>query len=341
MLPSKYSLKHNNYERYIWLCGIVIAVLMGCRNIYIGSGDTHNYYWKFVVAKSQLTFDDYADRMFLDEGFWMSERGFYWFVWQLAQIFDDGQILIFVTSVYITWTTCIFIRNNSEDIPLSLLIYVCLGLFTFNMNGMRQAMAMSTCLLAYEAAKKRKLIFFALLVILAMQFHKTAICFAPMYFVPKVKNTKNNIILFIIAGVIMLFFMDSIILTYNDLSGEDYATQAAVSGGGVFVVLLYLIGLGLTLLQPDNLKDKNMAIWFCGTAVGLMSYVARYFSNQMLERISYYYFYFVILLIPAAINRLSEKEIQLVKWLFIVFAIALFAYRVWNGGFRDFTLFFL
>ena len=340
LLPQQYGLQQKNHKMYLIVGGVLITLIMGLRSMHTGSGDTYVYAWRYKYYQGFDAFQEYYDLDLADNHILMSEAGFHWCVFIMGRIFDDPQVLIFTSSLFITYSVCRFIYKNSSDGFLSLLVYTCLGMFTFNMNGMRQALAMAVCLFAFERAKKQKLISFVIVVLIAMQFHKTAICFFPVFFLPKVKNTKGNILLYVGGIMVFLLALDSLILTYNDMSGKEYGTDSSIEGGGLFVVLLYLFGLILTLIQKNAIKDKKVAVPLLGTIAGLAAYVARYFSNQMMERISYYFFYFLILLIPEAILHLSERDRKIVRWLFIVFAFALFSYRIYNGSFRDFTLYF-
>ena len=339
--PPKYGLQQNNYKNYMILCGFLIAVLSAFRSPYVGSGDSYAYVSMYKRLQTYESFKEYYDIYMADYDFLSSEAGFYYFMWILGHVFKDGQMALISSSILITWATCRFIRRNSVDAPLSLTIYVCLTMFMFNMQGMRQAMAMSICLFAYEFAKNRKLIPFVLTVLLAMLFHKTAMCFLPVYFLPKLKNTIGNWIFYIFGLMLCLLFVDEIIAGYYEISGEDYSHGAAMSGGGLFVVLLYLGAIVLAIYKYKMLERTSVRTALLGSLVGLVAYIARYTNNQILERISYYYYYFLILLIPEVIQELEGEEHKFIKVFFVIGAVLLFAYRTWDGSFRYFTFFFL
>ena len=340
LLPDQYGLRQKNHKSYLILCCIIITLIAGLRSMYVGSSDTWTYAYRFNSMMKYDTFSQYYDANLADKSFLVSESGFYWFVWLLSRLTEDPQWLIFITSAFTTTAACLFIYRNSSDGFISLLIYVCLGLFTFNLNGMRQAMAMSVCLFAYEHAKKRNLIRFILLVLLAMQFHKTAICFFPIFILPMMNYSKSNIFMYICGMMLFLLLLDNIVLVYNDLSGETYDATDSSTGGGLFVVIIYLFALVISIIQPDAMKNRQASIACFAVVAGLAAYIARFFSNQMMERISYYYFYFVILLIPTSLKTLDTKESKVIRWMFIAFALALYAYRIYTGQFRSFKLCF-
>lgn len=339
--PRRIGLQQNNYRNYIWICGVLIAVLSAFRTPYTGTGDNYWYTMRYLYLQDYDSFADYYESYLSDYDFFSSEAGFYFTMWLFGRIFKDGQTVIIVSSLLITVATCFFIRRNSKDIPLSLTIYICLGLFTFNMNCMRQAMAMSICLFAYEFAKERKAIPFVLTVLLAMLFHKTAMCFLPMYFLPWMKNNLGSWLFFVVGLILCLLFVDRIIAGYYELSGEDYSDNSLATGGGLFVIMLYLGTIVLTLYRPRVLQRQSARTAMLATLTGFTAYISRFVGSGILERVSYYYFYFPILLIPEVFQELDEEEYKIIKIIFVVGAILLFIYRIWKGLFNNFTLFFL
>lgn len=340
MAPPKYGLQQNHYKNYMILCGFLIAALSALRTPYVGTADSYSYVTRYYKLQTYEQFGDYYDQYLGDKGLLFSEAGFHYCLWLLGRIFQNGQTALIASSLFITWATCRFISRNSVEPPLSLTIYVCLTLFTFNMNGMRQAVAMSICLFAYEHAKNKKLIPFVLTVLLAMLFHKSAMCFFVVYFFPRVKNTGIHWLAYIVALLVCLLSIDRIVAGYA-ISGKDYTETGSAEGGGLFVVLLYLGGIVLTLYKHKVLEKPAARTAFVGSLAGFAAYVSRYFGADILERISYYYYYFLLLLIPEVIQELEGEEHRFIRIFFAIGAVLLFAYRVWNSSFQSFTLFFL
>lgn len=339
--PPRYGLQRNNYRKYIWICGVLIMLLSALRSPYVGTVDNYRYTLLYERLQNYEFFRDYYDIHMSDYDFLSSEAGFYFTMWAFGHVFKDGQAAIIISSILITVATCFFIYRNSKDVPLSLTIYLCLGLFTFNLNGMRQAMAMSICLFAYEFAKNKKLIPFVLTVLLAMLYHKTAMCFFPMFFLPRLKNNLGSWLFYIFGLVVCLLFVDQIIAGYYEISGEDYSGVEASTGGGLFVVMLYLGTIVLTIYKPYVLQRTAARTAMLATLAGFTAYISRYVGSDILERVSYYYFYFPILLIPEVFQELDEDEYKVIKVFFLIGAVLLFGYRIWNGKFKNFTFYFL
>lgn len=340
MGSKEIGLQRDNYKPYLVITGIVVTLIMGLRHQYVGV-DTYGYIYRHEQLATMPSFKPYYDLRLADSDFLFSETGYYFSSWLFGRVFSDGHIWIFATSAFITFSTCRFIYRNSGDAPLAMSIYILLGLFTFNMSGLRQALAMSICLWAYEHAKRHRLIPFVLTVLLAMQFHKTAICYVPMYFLPWLKRGSTNLLIYFILLVICLISVDKLVETYNEFSGEEYLLQDEVEGGGLSVILIYLASITLVLIRHQCLDIPHVRMAFYGVMAGFTAYITRYFSNQILERISYYYFYFSILLLPSVFKLLPEKEQRWLRIAFSFLALYLFVHRVSNSIFEKYRFFFM
>lgn len=339
--PQKYGLQSKNYKGYLILAGVLIVLVTGLRSPYTGSPDSFRYALSFEDMAYVSDFREFYNERLSDKDFLVSETGFYFVNWILSRFATDGQTIVFATMAFCTFSVCYFIYKNSEDPVTSLLIYVTLGLLTFNMNGMRQALAMSVCLFGFEFAKKGKIIPFAIIILLAMQFHRTALCFAPVFVLPRMRNKPGDVLFYTFGLVFFMISMDWFIEAYSDLVDKEYGNDNVADGGGISVVLIYAVALLLPIFAKDALKEKPVMTAYYATFTGLACYLCRYFSNQMLERASYYYFYFLALLVPNLLRRLDKKERNAATAIFSVAAIVLFVYRCRNGSFSRFTFFFL
>lgn len=337
LTPPKYGLRQHKDKNYLIICGTLIALIMGFRSQYTGSADTFAYMTMYKGMRSYESFQSYYDLYLQEKDFLFSESGFYYASWLLGRVFRDERVIVVASAILITFSTCFFIYRNSSDAPLSLLMYVCLGLFTFNMNGMRQACAMSICLFAYELAKNRKFLFFLATVVLAMLFHKSAIFFLPVYFVFMIKDSWSNVVIFVVCVMVVILSFDKLLPWFNEATGKEYEYDGGTDTGGISVILIYLFSIGLSFLV-DPLKEKELRIPFLMTLTAFTMYMGRFMATEIMERSSYYYYYCTILLAPALINKLSDEERKIMKILLMVAALALFAYRLYVGHFRGFRL---
>lgn len=339
LVPAENKNKTNT-RAFMILCSVALIFIIGLRSRYTGSQDTYLYTTVFSGAQNYPNLIEYLTRADVFDGFFLlSEGGFHIYTWIAAQIFPEAQWFILLTAVVIVCCTASFISHNSEDPAMSWIVFICLGSMTFAMNGMRQALAMSICLISYRYAKEKKLFRFLLIVMLAMLFHKSAMIFVLIYLLRNLRlNWKSMTFLGAIVAV-LLVFANRFAFLYDSMTGEDYATGESFESGGVIVVLIYLIAIVGLLIFSKRLKEPQGFFPFALIVIGVSLYLARFLSTQIYERISYYFAYFLMLGFPLLFADMKPELRKPVRFCFMIACIALFAYRIGTGAFADFEMF--
>ncbi len=322
------DLNENKRNRKIFLkiTGIVLLLMTALRSKHLGSTDTqvyYNYFEKAINAKSWSNFIDPESS---------TEMGFQIFNFILSRVFKDPQWIIVISSLIIISCTLYSIHKNSKDIALSVVMYITLGLWQFQIQGMRQALAISILLLAYECLKNRKYIGFALLVALATTFHVTAFVFAILLIIPFLKNIIYTIIASILFSTMMFVFVDDLIEIANVILETDYGVSNTDVGGFVATAIYILIILFAILFNKNLQNDKKENAMFFVTLIGTICYVTRYFGALAAERISFYFMFGQFILLPNSLEFLQEKEKKVVKLLVYMLMIGLFVYRLDSNG---------
>lgn len=321
------------------LCSLALIFVLGLRSRYVGSMDTYLYSLAFDGAKQDTLYQYLMRNDVFDRFLVFSEPLFHLYTWVSAQIFADAQWFLLLTTAVIVCCTASFISQNSEDPAVSWIVFICLGSMTFAMNGMRQALAMSICLLSYRYAKEKKLLRFLLFVLLAVLIHKSAIIFALVYLLRRMRlNWKSLTLLGAIVAALLLF-ANYFAAFYDEMMSEDYALRESFESGGLIVMLIYGIAILGVFLFSKRLKDPQCFLPLSLTAIGFSFYLARFLSTQIYERISYYFVYFLMLLFPLMFADM-KKEIRIpVRVCFMLACVALFIYRLGKGVFADFAMF--
>ena len=95
----------------------------------------------------------------------------------------DYRSLLLVINLLMTGVVLWFVKRYSPLPWMSLFFYLTLQFFAHSMNLFRQSIAATICLLAYPFLKRRKLLPFVLVVLLAAAFHTSALFFLPFYWI--------------------------------------------------------------------------------------------------------------------------------------------------------------
>ena len=280
--PGLHESKKQKRQFYL-ICGFVMLFIMGLRHYSLGSLDTLNYYNAMKRATGSISWENFYNPDYFEVGAQL-------FIYSLSRAFKDPQWLLVITSLIYIVAIFYFIDNNSNDIPLSITLYISLGLMIFNLQGMRQSIAMSICLFAYEQAKRKHLIKFLVLIIIAVTFHQTAIVFLPVYIVCRLKFSHKNMVIMFLISLLVITNASRITFIANSLFDRSYNT--AINQGGFVAMLIYIIILIITLFFDYQLKDGNTKTPLLYILIiGLVSYMLRYFGTLAAERISFYFMF--------------------------------------------------
>ena len=176
--------KKNKQRRktFLIISFLLLTIVSGFRAYSVGA-DTRQY----VALFKSIDSIDFSSSRF--------ETGFLIFLKLLYAISNNPTFMLLISSSICIGATCSFIYKHSKEPTLSLLLYVLLKPYFFQMTGMRQALAVAFGLFAFSlilsAPKARSYILGSLLITLAVSFHTMAI----VYFIPLVICTlfKNKI----------------------------------------------------------------------------------------------------------------------------------------------------
>ncbi len=289
---------------YIFLCGIIMAVTICFRHPLTGSGDTLVYYdnWMIMGKVNLAELPEFLEKIDF-------EKGYLIYAWLFAHIFHWGQYALIISGIIYTVSVCTFVKKYSKNVVLSLLMFNCLGLFNFMVQGMRQAIAMSICLWALDFCMQKKPIKFILTVVLAGCFHGSAFVFLIVYPLSKLKLTLKSFLWFIVGVVFVAGMFSTLLDMMNTIINDDYETGNGAESGGIVAILIYgVIIVAGVLFQGKNKKCYPVFLYM--TIVGMIAMIMRNMTNVIMERISYYFAFGQMVLLPTAIQNCGDEKIQ-------------------------------
>lgn len=305
---------------YMIVVGALLIIVAGLRSAEVGA-DTAMYKQIFDWAA--------AGSSFLQE--YISWHGggteplFYGLTYYLSKVVGFN---IYITIVAIISIAPIMyvIYKYSRNVYLSLLLYIGFGYFAFAMNGIRQAMAIGICMLAFDAAIEKKLKKFILLVLIAVLFHKTALLFILVYWLADIKKSKNFRYIVVIS-LIAVFALRTYIFQFLNIFARQSFEVASTDQGGyrMFLVMLFTMVVGwyyyYRFMKNGDVKlneNSNSLSWLLLlmlTVATLMWPIAN--LNAELNRMYYYYHIFIFLHIPNLVKSLNRKERMVLVAIFV------------------------
>lgn len=286
---------------YMLFTFLQLALLGGFRGITVGT-DTAAYHDIFYKVQETNTL----------KGLWEIREEFgYVLLNKLVAILGGGpQLVMFVTSAFIAGGFLIFITHNSDDIFFSVLLLLSLMLYFTSFNGIRQYMATVVLLNAYIFLKRKKLLPYLILCVLAISFHKTALLFVPFYFINLVKWNQRRVIILLITIFVLTAFSSllidlvvKILPQYRHyLDTRYFQATNGIMMPVVFFSIFAFVAFIFFVAKPY--KDKDFVNMFIFFGFLLFLTVVGVTSSSIANRLGWYLSPYLIVLIPKSLKYL-------------------------------------
>ena len=223
----------------------------------------------------------------------------------------DGnyQTYVSLVALFVMFSYMRFIRKYSPSPIQSVLYLFGLMYFTLLFDALKQAMAMSVLLFAFDAIIDKKPIKFILLVLLASTFHFPALVFLPAYWIGRMKVGRSYLILLAAALVITYIFRDQILNLMLDAYGGD-DIEGSLEGVRFLrnkVIIMIVVVIAAIVLRPPTEGDTvyNACLVFAGISIVFQTFCG---YNNIFERLADYYFHTAIVMMPLAFEKCELKK---------------------------------
>lgn len=149
---------------------VVLCLFTGLRTSY---NDTWNYIRGFNGTGTLSDF--FADPENLNL---FKNPLFYFYQSAIKTIFNNAQVMIFLSSVFTQICFIRFFKRYSETFTFSIFLYFTLGTFCLSMGAMKQVLAMAIMTLAFPYLERKQWIRYYLAIFIAMLVHTYVLAFA-------------------------------------------------------------------------------------------------------------------------------------------------------------------
>lgn len=247
----------------------------------------------------------------------------------LSLIWNNIQILIIFTSIFIYYIYGRFILKNSNNVFFSTSLFILLNLYFMSMNIIRQQIAVAIILVGYEFLKKNRYISFIIFVFIASLFHQSAlICLVYIAFYNR-KFTIKSIVIGIMILAISLFFYKDFINIFTNLQNflglnvnKDYnmyitsqkygvgiinlnSISSIVLSSAIFLFCLYYMKI-VKFEGKTEIEEKNNNFYLYMTLIYTIISINS-MNMVIIGRLQYYFFPFVLIILPKAFKYITNK----------------------------------
>jgi hypothetical protein len=306
------STNKSDYRKYyIIFISIILTLQSGLRHIGIGT-DTSTYSYMYEeVMKS--TWSDIIDQVLNYYKFGISKDPGYLVFEKIVQSFlpNYQTYLILVAIIFFTALGNFIYQNTTRiiDAIFAFILYTALFYEFFSITGIRQTLATAATLWGIELIKKRKLILFLILILIASTIHKSVLIFIPFYFIGNIRNTKLIYSSAIILFPACMMFRRSFSIILALISASDAYMEFAVStyeaGTYTFTTLLLLIAIFGWVFLKRVIKASPEAFRFYNAIALAVIFTPLTWVDPSFMRVVQYFSIFMLVFIPTIIDSIK------------------------------------
>lgn len=310
--------KNQKQKTWLYIAGCLgMFLVVGLRSNYTGS-DTSNYVNIFLQIRN-ISWENIAVE-------YNEEYAFYFLNKLIGSFTSSSQTFLLITSALSLIGIFDFFWHNSKSPILALYLYITIGNFGFVLTGIRQAIAMSICMIAVRFVQKRKLGWFVLFVCLAAQFHRSAYVFFVMYFLGTRKVNITSMIINILITVIAYFSYDNLLNIANDILDYNYGVEET-DNGFIFFVILIIITVFALMTKNYWVKGKKELVILNSGIICNILWVFRLIGRTA-ERPTMYWLNAVPVVLSESVESIEDKQTRMYMRVAIIgFTLLFFAYR--------------
>lgn len=332
MLDIVASFCPNRKKTFFALYGIITFLFYALRSRYLGSGDA-NFYFNFWEKLSNIPLSTENISLVCSYDF---EEGFLFTTWLLSHIFPNGQFVFVFSAAIFAFCLCSFFSKNCNDHVMGSLMAGSIGLTAFFLQGLRQSLAISICLLSVRYCKQKKLLKFFSVIIIATLFHSSALVFVLAYIAYGVELNWKSMLWLGILAIVWPIVLNIITLLANFFMNENYAGgNTEYTTGGIITLSMYLsLLLYLVISRNEIYKCGDCSISYIDYSHAFFMFMLcviffslRFFYITVFERASYYFLPFAPVAICATYPKYTEKNRLIVRLVFYTVFVLLALYK--------------
>ncbi len=228
----------------------------------------------------------------------------------------------FIIAIIFMSSLGLYIYKYSEDPCLSFVLYGALFFNMFSLTGYRQVLATSICVLwGYQFIRKRKVIPFAILVIVSYFIHRSSIAIIPFYFFANKKLTKTYVSICVLLIICLFIFSHEVFNVMKVLMGyEEYA-----GGYGFKQITFFIVFFALTVVSAIQYKKiiqaETSAIQYYNGLILSWFIFPMVIEDPSALRLLYMFAFVLLSLLPLVVKSFDKTANDKLLIYFIVYAV--------------------
>ncbi len=291
----------------------LLFLLLVCRAESVGN-DTSNYHY---------IYDSHAYMQFRDVFSDWRESVFHFLNYFLNLLTDSFQIFLFVVGLIEIVPIARMYAEDRRHSCLKVILFVNMSTFVMLFSGIRQAMAISLGVLAFQSLKADRKVQYCLYALSATLMHTSGFMVFLMYPLYKFRLKKKHLLFVLPAIAVTLLFNRPIFGLLTRLVSTVYDNyETKITNTGAFgSLILFLAFMMFTYVAVDEKKMDNETYAlrnFLTFAVVMQCFAP---LNTLAMRMGYYFIIFIPLAVGKSMSIPRQKYVQVVKYAELVICV--------------------
>lgn len=222
---------------------------------------------------------------------------------------NDRFLLVFIAVLFFT-AMGIWIYRYSQMPYVSFLLFSTLFYSFYAITGHRQTIATALVVfVGFEFMRKRQLLPYLLVGLVATTIHKSAWCYVPVYLIYPFKGySRRTYLTLLLSTLFVMANLDSFWESVATWLGYNSMLDNEIGGTGTFV-FFYFLAFSISMWRfpsivsqdPDAYHTFN--VLFVGSVMVMMA-----FLNQSFMRVQQYFTLYLMLLLPNIVTSFKGRE---------------------------------
>lgn len=322
-----------NQERYkknkVFLAMLPLMLLSALRSINIGN-DTKIYHNLYNTIKGL----DLSQAIRLLSSRW--ETGFIVFIKAVSKLGSNPQILVVCTAIIFFLILSRVYIDYSKNIWLSIFLFVTMRYYFFTMSNIRQTLAFTFIIIAYEFLQKKDYLTTILLTVLASLFHLSSAIFFLLIIVDRFGwKSKMSYVTFIVIIIIFLSWDRILNLMYRFIPSQYinyFNTSYYLEANNIANLMNFAVILVITILifyeQRKFRNNENVST--IDIYIPVLSIVFALFAIKftMFARCQYYFSIFLTIMLPNTLKSMKSSRKRAFIEISVVIMFLLYHYII-------------
>ncbi|MBQ7317002.1 MAG: EpsG family protein [Clostridia bacterium] len=280
---------------------IILIVLLSLRDVSIGR-DLENYRNSFRLhASGSLQY--VLEKEDTDILYWMLS-------WLIGQFTDSYQVYLTIVALITVVPMAIIYGQDRRHGFLKIVLFMNMSTFIMLFSGLRQAIAITVGLIAFECAKKKHFFRFLLAALIGMGFHHTGfmiLAIYPLYHV----TFKRKHLWFVVPAILLVFIFNEPIFGWatnlmNQLFGDKYLAEVEDTGAYTMLILFILFTVFAYIIPDEKQMDREtLGLRNILLAAVLLQCFAP--IHMLAMRMNYYFIIFIPILMPKILSSVKSN----------------------------------